>query len=329
MDMNREDSTVKVDTKDRKILLELDFDARQTNSKIAKKIGLSKQGVEYRINNLIKKGVILGFYPMINNSKLGYIYGRILFRFQNLDGTTGKRLVEDFKSNKKFNWILKSEGQYEFGTGIWVKTLSEFKEIVRNIKTKYSAYIKDLRESIAIRVTHYQYRVLLNTENTKKVVFEETPLRVELDILDKRILKLLCDNARAPLVEMSNKLNVSPKVLAYRIKKLEKNGVILGYRPLIDHSLLGYTYYKILFYLNATKNEFETFRRYLEDHPKVIYIVDEVGICDIDVEAMFESERDYFDFMKELKLKFPKLIKEYETLIGMENLKVNYLPYDL
>lgn len=321
---------LRIDVKNRKILFELDFNARISNSEIAKKVGLSKQSVDYRINNMIKNRVILGFYPVIDNIKLGYTYGRILFKFQNLDEKTQKKLIEEIRSSKKSNWILKAEGQHDLGVATWVKSLNEFKEFVRDLIAQYSVYIKKVEESIGIRLIHYQYRFLLSASKTKKLVFEETPIRIVLDILDRQILKVLCENARTSLVEMANKLKISPKVLAYRIKRLEKNGVILGYRPVINHSLLGYSHYKILFHLmNVTKENFETFRTYLENHPKVIYIIDEIGICDIDVEAMFESERDYFDFMKELKFKFPTLIKEYETLIGMETLKINYLPYDL
>ena len=38
-----------LDLKDRKVLYQLDVDCRQTNSEIGKKVGLSKQVVDYRI----------------------------------------------------------------------------------------------------------------------------------------------------------------------------------------------------------------------------------------------------------------------------------------
>lgn len=323
------DST-RIDKKDRKILLELDFNSRQSDTELAKRVGLSKQGVNYRINNLIKNEIINGFYPVIDNIKLGYIYCRVFMKLQNLTKDKEEKIITELKKEKRISWMLEAEGSYDILFACWMKNLAEFKRFIRELISKYSHYIKDEKESIGIRVIHYQYRFLLGTEKIKKLVFEETPVRIKLDGLDEQILRVLCENARAPLVEMANKLKISPKVLAYRIKNLEKKGIILGYRPLINHSLLGYSHYKILFHLmNVTKENFETFRRYLENNPKVIYIIDEIGICNIDVEAMFESERDYFDFMKELKFKFPTLIKDYETLIGMETLKINYLPYDL
>ena len=64
---------IKLDLKDKKLLYELDMHARQPNSQLAKKVGLSKQAVQYRISRLQEKGIIKGFYPVINVPKLSYL----------------------------------------------------------------------------------------------------------------------------------------------------------------------------------------------------------------------------------------------------------------
>lgn len=105
-----------LDIKDKKILFELDFNARKTDAEIAKKVGLSKQGVDYKIQNMVKKKIILGFYPVINIMALGYIYGRIFIKFQNLTKDAEKEIIE--KVNKKFRWNLRLEGSYDLGISI-------------------------------------------------------------------------------------------------------------------------------------------------------------------------------------------------------------------
>ncbi len=45
---------------------------------------MSKRGVEYKIESLEKKKVILGYTPVIDLSRLGYSYFRVLIKFQNL-----------------------------------------------------------------------------------------------------------------------------------------------------------------------------------------------------------------------------------------------------
>ena len=319
----------KLDVKDKKLLFELDFNARLPNSQLAKKIGLSKQGVDYKINNLIKNNVITGFYPVINVTKLGYIYSRILLKFQNLTYEKEQEIFKQFKANKKFNWIIKSEGNYDLVMAIWTKTLKEFKLISEELIEKYGYYIKEKKESIAIRVTHFQNRFLLDKKATKEIALEEETEKVKIDDIDREILKILCANARISLAEISKKIKVSSKVIAYRIKRLEKQKIILGYRPNINHNLLGFTHYKILFYLsNVNKEELMKLKEFFRTNPKVIYTVEEIGVCDVDIELMMKSSQDFFEFLREVKYAFPSLIKEYATLIIDETLKINYLPFD-
>ena len=67
----------KVDLKDRKILYELDLDARQSLTQIGKKVGLKKDVVSYRINRLQEEGVIQNYWTAIDTFKLGYNVFRI------------------------------------------------------------------------------------------------------------------------------------------------------------------------------------------------------------------------------------------------------------
>jgi Lrp/AsnC family leucine-responsive transcriptional regulator len=318
---------LKLGLKDNKILFNLDFKARQTNSELAKKVGLSKQGVDYKINKLIENKVILGFYPIINLPLLGYKYGRIFLKLQNLTEEKEAQMLKELIQNPRINWILRSEGNYDILMACWTKDLKNLKEITQELLYKYGKFIKEKKESLGINVTHFQNRYLLGVKETEEISIGEQKESVKIDELDKKILIELCNGARIPIVKLAEKLNISAKVAAYRIKRLENNKVILGYRPLINNNLLGLMHYKILFYLtNVTHEGFNKFKAYLKNDPRVVYIVDEIGICDIDIELMLKSVHDLFKFIKEIKFRFPRLIREYETLVLVDTLKVNYLP---
>ena len=66
------------DKKDQEILYELDLNARQSNAQIAKKVRLSKEVVGYRIKRMLEDEIIIGFYSVIDVTKLGYLTGRIM-----------------------------------------------------------------------------------------------------------------------------------------------------------------------------------------------------------------------------------------------------------
>jgi len=80
-----------LDKKDKKILYYLDFDSRQTLSQLAKKVGLSKQVIDYRIKSLVKRKIISQFYTVINISKMGYGQYKFYFKFQNVNLKKKKR----------------------------------------------------------------------------------------------------------------------------------------------------------------------------------------------------------------------------------------------
>src|SRR3989338_3043820 len=313
---------VPLDLKDKKILLELDFNARQSNSEIAKKVGLSKQGVDYKIKNMISKGIITGFYPVINITKLGYYYCRLFIKFQNLTKNKEEEIFSYFKAHKRINWIVKFYGTYDVVMASYVKSVSEFKGIVEEIVSRYGIYIKEKKQSILLDLAHFQYRFMLGKKETKEIHVKEEEEFIRLDEIYKSILGIICQNARMPLIEIAKKAKATPNTVAYRIREMEKEGIILGYRPVINTSQLGWTHYKILFYLiNVKEKDPMMLRQHFKDNPNVIYIVDEVGICDIDIEAMFRSQKEFFDFIESLKFAFPSLIKEYEMLIISDTLK--------
>ena len=88
-----------LDVKDKKLLYQLDINSRQTNSEIAKKVGLSKQVVGFRIKRLIKEKLITSFYTIIDISKLGFTVHKNFLRLQNLDRNEEKKLLHFLKNN--------------------------------------------------------------------------------------------------------------------------------------------------------------------------------------------------------------------------------------
>ena len=93
---------MKLDLKDKKILYELDLNSRATLNEIAKKVGLSKQVVDYRLKNLIKESAIKQFYTVINFSKLGYTQYKLYLKFQNVNPETEKEIIAYWVNNKNF-----------------------------------------------------------------------------------------------------------------------------------------------------------------------------------------------------------------------------------
>ena len=61
-----------------------------------------------------------------------------------------------------------------------------------------------------------------------------------LDDIDRKILKILQENARTSLKTIAEKTFLSSPAVSARIEKMEKDGIISGYHALIDPIRLGY-----------------------------------------------------------------------------------------
>lgn len=64
--------------------------------------------------------------------------------------------------------------------------------------------------------------------------------KYSLDPLDKKILKMIAENARIPFLEVARECNVSGAAIHQRVQKLTKLGVIKGTQYQFDPELMGY-----------------------------------------------------------------------------------------
>ncbi|WFO75412.1 Lrp/AsnC family transcriptional regulator [Desulfurococcaceae archaeon MEX13E-LK6-19] len=65
--------------------------------------------------------------------------------------------------------------------------------------------------------------------------------RIDLDDLDREIIKLLMLNSRMSYRKIAERLGVSPATVLVRLRKLRKKGVIRGFTVDIDPEKLGFS----------------------------------------------------------------------------------------
>ncbi|MCH1548018.1 MAG: Lrp/AsnC ligand binding domain-containing protein [Flavobacteriaceae bacterium] len=63
---------------------------------------------------------------------------------------------------------------------------------------------------------------------------------IELDGIDKQIIRALMQNARTPILEISKRIGVSGAAIHQRLRKLENCGLIQGSKVIINSKLLGF-----------------------------------------------------------------------------------------
>lgn len=325
----KEINKIKLDLKDKRILAELDFNAREPIAKIAKKVRLSKEVTLYRTRKLEESGIIRDYHAVINNSKLGSYYSRLLVKFQNLDKTAEEKIRDYCLKNQKIGYYGRADGTWDIGVGYWAEDLFEFEEFIDNFVYKFGKYILEKDISFGLHVFQLPYRFLSEQSCTKEFETGGKSEKAKLDEIDKKLLILLTKNARANLQEIGAKLRVSWKTADYRIKNLEKNKIIVGYRTNINYKKLGYGNTKVLLYLKElTKEKENELINYLKFLKNSIWIIKFIGKSDLEFEVLVKDREEFFDIMTELREKFSSVIRSYDSFTIHEEPISRFIPLE-
>ena len=151
---------VKLDSKDKKILEQLQKNCRQTIAEIAKATKLPRDVVVYRIKKLEKNKVIRAHHTSLNPHKLGYpLYVYVLFSCYNIKPEEESKFVNYLKSNKQIIYVAKNSGKYDFTIGVCAKDYLQFDNIIRQIRQKFTDVIKDIESLPTVQEYKYDYMV--------------------------------------------------------------------------------------------------------------------------------------------------------------------------
>jgi Lrp/AsnC family transcriptional regulator, leucine-responsive regulatory protein len=118
------------------------------------------------------------------------------------------------------------------------------------------------------------------------------------DSVDLEILKLLQQNARMTVKEISDKVHLSTTPVHERIKRLEEQGVIKQYAALINRSKVNKSL-MVVCYVSLkehNKGAGSKFIKFIHELPEVIECYNISGEFDFMLKVIAKSMDDYYNF---------------------------------
>ncbi len=324
---------VKLSQLDKKLIFNLDFEARQSLTQLAKKLNTSKQVVKYRIEKLQRDNIIQGFYSDINASKLGYAIYLVYFKFQNLNVDKEKELISHFSKQNNVGVSVSVNGKWDYCVGIWAESVVHFKIKYREIMKSYEKYVKS--KTIMIETDFYYFKPKRILDQGRKISEQEIKMagnieKYDLNNVDKIILSELSKNSRNSLVELSGKIGLSANAIKLRIKKLEKENIILGYRLMLNYPLLDFLHYRVFLHLeNITETKEKSIIQFLKLTNEVVSVTKTIGYCDLEFRAIVKNVHELYNLMENIRKQFPDIIKDYDTILYYKfHNTLNYFPFN-
>ncbi len=326
--MLKMEQEIKLTEKDRKILGELFEDGRESFSAVGKKVGLSKELVNYRVNRLKEIGLLVGFNTVIDVKKLGWRMFFVYIRFKNINIAQQKTILGFLTAHRNVAQVFETMGNYDTVIKVFAKSIEDAQGIMKGIEERFKQQVDEYFLDFIVEEAAVPFSFLYQSEPKTLYLIERGETgKSGLSGLELKMLKELAKDARMNLAEMSGRLKIDRDMLKYHLKKLEKERIILKYRPDILPKVLGYNwYFLILKTSKLSRKTEEILERFLLNHPNVTYFYKTVGGSDIQVELRVKENEKLNEVVMQLRGILKSVLKRAELLTIMNEQKYTYFP---
>ncbi len=145
-----------MDDLDRKILGELQNDARVPFRKISEAHGISIGTVHNRLKKLKEDGILKGFVPVLDDQKLGYTI--IALVYVKIEGGYLQSIEEQLGKFREINVIFKTSGIYDLVLIARFQNMNDFSTFnnkiakLTNMKAETNIVLNTLKDEYFIRL---------------------------------------------------------------------------------------------------------------------------------------------------------------------------------
>ncbi len=325
----RDNRKVELDAKDKKIIGLLSHNARFPLTQIAKKVGLSRDSVGYRIKKYEREGVIQGYRTMVDLSKFGYSNYHLFVKLNNPSRDIEAKIIARLAKHDYIRAILKFSGNFDLEIALVVKDVLELDGRITQIINDCFGFMQDY-EILTIVKTYAAETFPPNFSEGVSRESEAKKISSKIDKKDIQILKIISEEALMPLYEIGDKVGISADAAAYRIKNLINSGIIIKFIPVINYVSLSFNLHTVLLNISALDEDKEKILGdFLSKNKSTLWAVKTIGRFNVLIYLLVKDIEELQEAMLELRSLFPKQIIHYESLIAYEEYKYVYFPSGL
>lgn len=308
---------------DKQILSLLEANARMPINAIAKHLRQNRDTISRNIKRMEDGKIITGYYPMLDLTKLGYQTHRLNLEVEEMNKKNETEFINFLDNGLDAGMIYIMDQKYNWGVYFWTKSAYEIEKLVHKIKDFLKERLLSYKYALICEIAQFPRDNILDNEEHKQSLKFKPTKEIDYDDIDIKILKSLSKNARKSSVEISKEINVPQTTVISRIRKLEKNKIILSYRTEINGNKFGFTYYGLEFFLKD-RSELKEIQAFVSKDKRTTWMQSTLSDNDFDIEIEIKNRDDLDDFLLQMKEKFKTIRKilyypEYYK-------KITYLP---
>ncbi|MEI7719154.1 MAG: winged helix-turn-helix transcriptional regulator [archaeon] len=323
---------IELDSKDKKIIHFLSLNARDSDSRISKEVGLSRAAVTYRIKRLEKTGVITKYVSWINTFELGHNNFHVYLKLKNFSADKQNKIIKIIKENPNIKWMVSIGWPYDL---FFVMSAKDLRDLDIKLKELYSNFEEDILstkihivDSIIKDIPPFFSELV---KFPQQQLIKPLKKSVKLDTTDVNILNIISENARMNVTEIAHMLKkktkeITPEAVSYRLKKMKKIGILKKFSADLDYRKLGFHWFMLIFKFNkVTENLDKKIRTAFMNRDKIRYI-DKTIDHRIRFQILANTLEEVNEEITNIRGTFENHIEEFEVLPLFEQHVLTTMP---
>ena len=316
-----------LDHLDKRILYELDLNARQSIADLSRKLKLNRDRIIYRIKKLQDEGVLRGFTTAVNFCKLGIFVYKTYVRLEQNDKRVAE-FVKHLEEHPEISWIGETDGKWDLLFSIGARGPADFYAAQEKILLEFSDIITNFSVYTVVDGLCFRKSFLVGL-GTEHFYFGGPAGEAEIDEWDMKILKLLAQDSRLTKAEIASQLKLNPAGVKQRIERLEQEGIIVAYPITIDHAALGMLFFKAQLYLGSCDpHSQQQLIELCKTNPYISMFIRQLGDCMIELELCVENYQQLNEIVGEIRQRFSPFVRAVDTMF-IKRQSYKWVPFSL
>lgn len=313
---------------ERRVLAAIHMQAMAPLAAIRKESRLPDHTIRYALAKLKDKGLI-HFSPVINVYRLGLAHYGVFLALASAGKEMHARFVNSLVESEQVSFLCEVGGDYQYGMSICAPGLLQVSEFLDRLSRRFGDIIFEKAIAVRLALADFPIKHLLgkNADSTP-MAWGVSREFASIDAVDHQILRALSIVGMPSKTRISAEAKLPLSTLEYRLKKLEKGGIIVGYRYLLDTMKLGVLSYFLLVQLKGIDSSFKgEFRRFCAQHVNVRFLVENLGAWDYEVGVEVHKPREVVTLIQEIHDRFRNKIAGIRSLPVFSYAKVQNYPF--
>ncbi len=294
---------LKIDETDAKILRQLLKESRTSFTELSKMCNITVGAVRMRYKKLWRIGVINGEIMQINPQSLGYKCVCGLEILTKVDDE--KKAIEFLESRPYVQQVVRIYGKFNLNAKVALTEMQELAGILEDIEA--NEIIKQVETMVwadAVNMFHVE-NLLINSQGgekkpSKPSVNPATKHPAEMDDLDRKIAKILCQHSRTTFRKIAEQTGISTKNVIQRYRRLRDN--VLTFSTItVNLKKLGYNAQAFAYVKVANKSKIQEIYNQLLGFPNMILVTRLIGPYDLAILFVLQDFQELFKFKQEAR----------------------------